>query len=51
MGNKGWGWKGMAPYFRKHQTIDRTKNKSDNPLFMPATEGDEFHGSDGPIHR
>jgi hypothetical protein len=50
LGNKNWGWKGLAPYFRKHQTLDKTKSKSANPQFMPAAGGDEFHGSDGPIH-
>lgn len=50
MGNKGWGWNGLAPYFRKHQTLDKTDNKSGNPQYMPAAGGDEFHGSDGPIH-
>jgi hypothetical protein len=52
MGNQGWGWKGLAPYFRKHQTLDKTVNKTDksNPQYMPAAGGDEFHGTDGPIH-
>ena len=50
LGNKGWGWKGMAPYFKKHQTLDKTDNKSGNPQFMPIAGGDEFHGTDGPIH-
>ena len=50
LGNKGWGWKGLAPYFRKHQTLDKTECKSSNPKFMPAAGGDEYHGSNGPIH-
>jgi choline dehydrogenase-like flavoprotein len=50
LGNKGWGWNGLAPYFRKHQTLDKTDNKSGNPQFMPVAGGDEFHGHDGPIH-
>lgn len=40
----------MAPYFKKHQTLDKTENKSGNPQFMPVAGGDEFHGTDGPIH-
>ena len=50
LGNKGWGWKGLSPYFKKHQTLDKTKSKSSNPNFEPAAGGDEYHGSKGPIH-
>lgn len=50
MGASGWSWSGMAPYFRKHQTIDRTDSSAKKPLFMPATESEEYHGKDGPIH-
>jgi choline dehydrogenase-like flavoprotein len=50
MGNANWGWKGLAPYFKKHQTLDKTPSKSSNPKFMPAAGGDEYHGSSGPIH-
>ncbi|KAK5558929.1 hypothetical protein LTR46_003118 [Exophiala xenobiotica] len=49
IGNKGWGWNGMAPYFLKHQTLDVTP-VHDDPQFMPAAGGDEFHGKNGPIH-
>ncbi|KAJ9633823.1 hypothetical protein H2204_006608 [Knufia peltigerae] len=49
MGNPGWGWDGMAPYFRKHQTLDVTP-VHDDPRFMPIAGGDKFHGKDGPIH-
>ncbi|KAL2421492.1 Dehydrogenase citC [Exophiala dermatitidis] len=49
MGNKGWGWEGLAPYFRKHQTLDKTPVHED-PQFMPIAGGDKFHGNDGPIH-
>ncbi|ETN46100.1 uncharacterized protein HMPREF1541_00284 [Cyphellophora europaea CBS 101466] len=50
LGNRGWGWDGLAPYFRKHQTLDKTENKSSNPQFMPAAGGDKYHGTNGPIH-
>lgn len=50
MGNKGWGWDGLLPYFRKHQTLDRTDLKSLNPQFMPHGAPEKYHGSDGPIH-
>src|SRR5882757_7853261 len=49
MGNKGWGWNGLAPYFRKHQTLDRTEVHED-PQFMPCAGGDKYHGNNGPIH-
>ena len=50
LGNPGWNWDGLAPYFRKHQTLDKTKSKASKPQFTPAAGGDEFHGNDGPIH-
>jgi choline dehydrogenase-like flavoprotein len=50
MGNANWGWKGLAPYFKKHQTLDKTPSKSSNPKFTPAAGGDEYHGTSGPIH-
>lgn len=50
MGNKGWGWDGLAPYFKKHQKLDANLPHHSDPLFMPAAGGDKYHGSDGPIH-
>ena len=50
LGNKGWGWDDLAPYFRKHQTLDRTELKSKDPQFMPNAGADKWHGTDGPIH-
>lgn len=50
LGNKGWGWEGMAPYFRKHQTLDPNEPYAKDLLFMPQAGKDEFHGTDGPIH-
>lgn len=49
LGNNGWGWEGMAPYFLKHQTLDETP-VHDDPQFMPVAGGDKFHGRHGPIH-
>ncbi|KAL2403043.1 Dehydrogenase citC [Exophiala dermatitidis] len=49
MGSPGWGWEDLAPYFRKHQTLDKTPVHED-PQFMPIAGGDKFHGKDGPIH-
>lgn len=50
LGNKGWGWDGMQPYFRKHQTLDVAKKAPKNPQFMPDAARDKYHGNDGPIH-
>ncbi|KAK5105992.1 hypothetical protein LTS08_000108 [Lithohypha guttulata] len=50
MGNEGWGWKGIAPYFRKHQRLDANEPHHMDPQFMPMAGKDEYHGTDGPIH-
>jgi len=47
LGNKGWGWDGLEPYFRKHQSLDKNEPYAPDPQFMPHTA--ELHG-DGPIH-
>lgn len=50
MGNKGWGWEGMAPYFRKHQCYDANGDLHPDPQFMPYAAQDNHHGTDGPVH-
>ncbi|KAL1582501.1 hypothetical protein WHR41_08793 [Cladosporium halotolerans] len=50
MGNKGWGWEGMAPYFRKHQCYDPNGEVHPDPQFMPYAAKEGHHGNDGPIH-
>ena len=50
LGNKGWGWEGMVPYFKKHQTLDPLENAPKNPQFMPHAEKEKWHGTNGPIH-
>jgi len=52
MGNKGWGWEDLKPYFMKHQTIDMPdgKVKGEDPQLMPHADHHEHHGTDGPIH-
>ncbi|PVH79677.1 GMC oxidoreductase [Cadophora sp. DSE1049] len=51
LGNKGWSFKDLLPYFRKHEHFDdptNYKNKSNIPLETKYDAG--FHGRDGPIH-
>lgn len=50
MGNKGWGWEGIAPYFRKHQCYDANGDVHLDPQFMPYAAKDNHHGTDGPVH-
>ncbi|KAG4436057.1 hypothetical protein IFR05_008447 [Cadophora sp. M221] len=51
LGNKGWSFKDLLPYFKKHEHFDDPasyKNKSNIPLETKYDAG--FHGRDGPIH-
>ena len=50
MGNKGWGWDDLLPYFLKHQTLDPLETKHPNPQYMPHAAMENYHGRDGPIH-
>ncbi|OQO01177.1 hypothetical protein B0A48_13420 [Cryoendolithus antarcticus] len=50
VGNKGWGWDGIAPYFNKHQCLDDMGDRHPDPQFMPFAARDKHHGADGPIH-
>lgn len=50
MGNKGWGWDDLVPYFRKHQYLDAPKKAPTDPQFMPNAAADKYHGTEGPIH-
>jgi len=50
LGNKGWGWEGMAPYFRKHQCYDANGDVHPDPQFMPYAAQGNHHGNDGPVH-
>lgn len=52
LGNKGWGWDDLVPYFRKHQLLD-IPDESALPAdkqFMPYAARERYHGNDGPIH-
>ncbi|EME42090.1 hypothetical protein DOTSEDRAFT_174916 [Dothistroma septosporum NZE10] len=51
LGNKGWDWDSMVPYFKKHQTLDPAENaEHPNKQFMPTGAQEKYHGQDGPIH-
>ena len=51
LGNKGWSFKDLLPYFKKHEHFDDPASYS-NPSNIPLeTKYDaDFHGKDGPIH-
>ena len=50
LGNKGWGWEDMVPYFKKHQHLDPPEFDVPNKQFMPIGAQSKYHGTDGPIH-
>ncbi|KAJ4296660.1 hypothetical protein N0V90_006708 [Kalmusia sp. IMI 367209] len=52
LGNKGWGWDDLVPYFRKHQTLDIPDPNAlpKDKQFMPYAARDKYHGNNGPIH-
>ncbi|KAK4507270.1 hypothetical protein PRZ48_001005 [Zasmidium cellare] len=48
LGNPGWDWKSMAPYFRKFQTHVKPSKNVEEALGIDYLDG-EFTGTDGPI--
>ncbi|KIW05595.1 uncharacterized protein PV09_03467 [Verruconis gallopava] len=50
MGNKGWGWDEMLPYFKKHQRLDAPEKAPADKKFMPHEGKEKYHGTNGPIH-
>lgn len=50
IGDKAWGWDGLASYFRKHQKLDHSQPLAKDPQFMPHAEPEKWHGESGPIH-
>ncbi|KAI5785316.1 hypothetical protein FPQ18DRAFT_86058 [Pyronema domesticum] len=47
MGNKGWGWEGMIPYFKKCETFhppDKSQIREFGITYDPTA-----HGTDGPV--
>lgn len=49
LGNRGWGWDDLVPYFKKHQTLDVPTDevKSIDPQLMPHAAADKYHGTNG----
>ena len=50
LGNQGWDFNSLAPYFRKHQCLDAPQKEHANKQFMPTGQKAKYHGTDGPIH-
>lgn len=48
LGNPGWDWQSMAPYFRKFQTHVKPSKEVEEALGIDYLDS-EFTGSDGPI--
>lgn len=46
--DQSWSASELAPYFRKHQTLDPVDTSIKERGFMPFVEA--FHGTEGPIH-
>lgn len=50
LGNKGWGWDDLVPYFKKHQTLDPPEKEDPDKQYMPNGAREQYHGTNGPIH-
>lgn len=51
LGNEGWDFKSLLPYFTKHEYFDDPKDYSSPSNIPLETKYDaDFHGKDGPIH-
>ncbi len=49
LGNAGWGWDDLVPYFKKHQTLDKPSDavRGSDPRLMPHNAAEKHHGTDG----
>ncbi|KAG0646445.1 Dehydrogenase mpl7 [Hyphodiscus hymeniophilus] len=51
LGNKGWGYDDLLPYFRKHEQFDDPAGYSTvSNIPLETKYNTNFHGKDGPIH-
>ena len=46
LGNQGWGWEDVYPYFKKAEKLHNVKSEN------PKSDGidKEFHGQEGKVH-
>ncbi|KAF2466181.1 putative choline dehydrogenase [Lindgomyces ingoldianus] len=47
LGNEGWGWDGMLPFFKRTETLHQSSPKHQSQ--HQSHFNTEFHGTDGPI--
>ena len=51
LGNEGWSFADLLPYFKKAEHFDEPAKYSLNPnIPLETTHDADFHGTDGPIH-
>lgn len=51
LGNEGWDFKSLLPYFKKHERFDDPSQYTCPPNIPLETKYDaDFHGKNGPIH-
>ncbi|KAL8719668.1 MAG: hypothetical protein Q9225_003343 [Loekoesia sp. 1 TL-2023] len=48
LGNEGWGWHGMLPFFKKSERLH--ESDTEHQLVNSSYFDSKFHGTDGPIH-
>ncbi|KAL8950024.1 MAG: hypothetical protein Q9222_003918, partial [Ikaeria aurantiellina] len=48
LGDKGWGWDDLLPYFMKSETLH--ESDADHQLKHQSHFDRKFHGADGPLH-
>lgn len=49
LGNKGWSWAALAPYYHKSETVDDDSGNRASGKTDFYSQNDEFHGHSGPI--
>lgn len=50
LGNPGWNWESMAPYFRKFHTYTEPPQELKEQLSLDDYMSKDAQGSDGPLH-
>jgi choline dehydrogenase-like flavoprotein len=49
LGNSGWNWETISPYFRKFHTLTKPSKEAQDDLALSYID-DKLQGSNGPIH-